>query len=201
MQSAFNIWTDKPPPSKMKLTHILIRIMLRVTETFRPKGWVVTPDNDPIDKTQRPVLVVPTFYSIFMECPPAELKLALSSFSIATLFGAIHCAGWFPKVHFTSYTLSLAWRISSTVITGCPLIWSVAIASLYADENYGRSGHYLGAAFRPMHRAFLWMSILTMPVYICSRILLLVIAFVELQNIPPGALMPIHWATVLPFIQ
>jgi len=47
---------------------------------------------------------------------------------------------------------------------------------------------------------FKYISIFTIPLYILSRTILLILAFIELRDIPPGALDTIKWANVLPFI-
>jgi len=47
---------------------------------------------------------------------------------------------------------------------------------------------------------FVAISFLSIPLYIVSRMILLVLAFVELGNVPPGALAPVQWIHYVPFI-
>ncbi|KAF4616277.1 hypothetical protein D9613_008781 [Agrocybe pediades] len=42
---------------------------------------------------------------------------------VATLFGAIHCAGWSDKIVFHMRAASLLWRIFSVIIISSPLMW------------------------------------------------------------------------------
>ena len=160
---------------------------------------MTTVDGVPFHVEPGPSMKVPTFYSIPADSDIATFQMMWTSFSIAALFGAIHCAGWSAKIHFSSHIASLLWRISSTFITVSPFIWSGIFVLAYA-EKISVSDSFLGMTYDILGTLFVLFTIFTIPFYIFSRIILLGLAFAELRAIPPGALGTIAWANVLPFI-
>ncbi|KAF9566516.1 hypothetical protein CPC08DRAFT_99773 [Agrocybe pediades] len=159
-------------------------------------------DEDPFDVLDDSVVTsVPSFYSVPADSSAAYLQMGLASFSAASLFGSIHCIGWSSKIVFASHVASLAWRIASVVITASPMVWFLTFVFGYAGDAEGCEGgcvsedtcYYLG-------ETGLYVSVVTIPVYIVARLVLLVLALVELRNVPTGALASIQWANVLPFI-
>jgi len=155
--------------------------------------------SDPLNTQQTPIMKVPTFYSIDTGDGLDAFQMIWASFSIAALFGAIHCAGWSSKILFSSHATSLLWRISSTIITGSPLVWILFAVFVYAF-NESEPGSFSEKVYQILWMAFAILSILTIPLYIISRIILLILAFVELQDLPPRALATIQWANFVPFI-
>jgi len=155
--------------------------------------------DDPIDNQEIPIMKVPTFYSIMPGSSFTDLQMTCTSFFVATLFGAIHCAGWSHRIHFSTHAGSLLWRISSAVITSCPFAWSMWVISGYSRGESDESSFSLKIS-QIMTGIFALLTFLTIPLYIVARIILLVLAFVELGNIPPGAFANIRWVNVLPFI-
>ncbi|KAF9541011.1 hypothetical protein CPC08DRAFT_650721 [Agrocybe pediades] len=147
------------------------------------------------------VASVPTFYSIRLNSDAAYLQMLLASISAAALFGSIHCIGWSRKIVFASYAASLAWRIASIVITASPLLWGLAIIFGYARGAKGYEDRRKSEdAFSYFRATSLYVSMATIPVYIVARLVLLVLALVELRDVPPGALASMQWTNVLPFI-
>jgi len=142
---------------------------------------------------------VPTFYCIKPGDRLDAFQMIWASFSIAALFGAIHCAGWSSKILFSSHATSLLWRISSAIITGSPLVWSLFFVFAYAEDE-SKSGSFSKKVYEILFVVFVILSIPTIPLYIISRIILLILAFVELRDLPPGALATIQWANFVPFI-
>ena len=197
-----SIWKDKPFFVELKdalyqCKHILSRIQEFLTDNGT-STWVNTIGNDINDVT---ATGVPTLFSIPTRSHLDDIKLCLPCFSIAALFGAIHCAGWSTKIHFSSNVASLLWRISSGVITGSPVIWSLYFYFVYnASHTLLLPMPVMYKYTRPLEHPFKYVSIFTIPLYICARVILLVLAFVELRDVPPGALETIKWANILPFI-
>ncbi|KAF4616901.1 hypothetical protein D9613_008769 [Agrocybe pediades] len=148
------------------------------------------------------VTSVPSFYSLELDSAiAAGLTMVLTSFFAAALFGSVHCIGWSSKIVFTSHAASLAWRIASAVITGSPVVWCLAFIFRYVYEAEGcENGCASEDACYYLGETGFYVSVVTIPVYIVSRIVLLVVAFVELRHVPLGALDTIQWANVLPFI-
>jgi len=175
--------------------HILCRIKEFITDNGTSQ-WANDIDIDVGDET---ATSVPTFYSIPAYSELDDWKLRLPCFSIAALFGAIHCAGWSTKIHFSSHVALLLWRISSIVITASPVIWSLYFSFVYGvSDRWSRPVMYNYT--KPLRDTFKYISIFTITLYILARVILLVLAFVELRDVPPGALNTIEWANVLPFI-
>ncbi|KAF9555535.1 hypothetical protein CPC08DRAFT_765859 [Agrocybe pediades] len=158
---------------------------------------------DPLERLDVPgapaYTSVPTFYSVRPNSIAANLQMGSSSCLAAALFGSIHCIGWSSKIMFTSHATLWAWRIASVAITASPVVWCLAFIFGYVsltveDESVLK---------RISVKLTVWsysLSIVTIAVYIAARITLLVLAFVELQHVPPAALANIQWANVLPFI-
>ncbi|KAF4616852.1 hypothetical protein D9613_008689 [Agrocybe pediades] len=142
---------------------------------------------------------VPTFNAIRLDALLANFQMMRASFLVATLFGALHCTGWSSKIVFHSYVASLLWKISSSIITGGPLTWTCLCYFHYAHE----SSEY-GSLAQKVHNTWFMifgsLTLASIPLYIVSRIVLLTVAFVELQHIPRGALSNIPWANILPSI-
>ena len=90
---------------------------------------------------------------------------------VGVLFGVIHCLAW--HFSFPTHTELLMWRISSVAIT-------VAIF------------------FMPM--AVTFFSLFAGVVYIIARAITLVLAFISLRDLPPGAYETVHWSTFIPHI-
>ena len=85
------------------------------------------------------------------------------------------------------------------VITCSPLAWCLTFALGYASDEYDDES-FAHRIYDRLASVFVIVTYVTVPLYILSRIILIVLAFVELRNIPPGALAPIQWVNVLPFI-
>ncbi|KAF4616851.1 hypothetical protein D9613_008688 [Agrocybe pediades] len=142
---------------------------------------------------------IPTFYSIPAATRLALLRMRCASFLIGGLFGTIHCAGWFHRIIFHSDVASNLWRTCSAIIATSPLIWCLWVLSLYAymkssSDGLVRKAHEVSWKFSSI------ATLCTIPFYIVSRIVLLVVAFVELRQAPTLALNNIQWSNVLPFI-
>jgi hypothetical protein len=132
---------------------------------------------------------VPMFYSgkpKYNESIIADLI----TLAAGVVFGAIHCVAWsFP---FLSHTEAFLWRLSSVAITAVPVLLVMAIAlgvlmEVAADEFWGI---LTGAAF---------MSLFGLS-YVTARFTTVVLAFINLASLPPGAFQAVHWTTLLPHL-
>jgi len=156
---------------------------------------------DPIDQEapSTRVMNVPAFYSIPSGSGSVFLQMTWASFFIATLFGAIHCVGWSKKIFFSSDASRLIWKISSAIITANPLIWDLTLVFEYGFVKCERETP-LKRVFEIGMDVFAAITLFTLPFYMLSRIILLILAFVELRNVPSGALATVQWGNMLPFI-
>ncbi|KZP23506.1 hypothetical protein FIBSPDRAFT_930558 [Athelia psychrophila] len=127
---------------------------------------------------------VPTFWS--SSCTTFNSKLPLYAdvvaLIVAAVFGAIHCAAW--SYAFPSYTDQSMWQICAITIVMVPLIMAVA----FATENPFIGGE---GGVSVSNGAVL---------YIPARIILLVLSFTTLRQMPLSAYQTVQWITWIPHI-
>ena len=104
--------------------------------------------------------------------------------------GAIHCIAWYFS--FPTHTELLMWRISSIALTTLPICIPLM---------FGLAGS-LGGLLELNKSAYIVFC--TAPVigilYIFARVITLVLAFVSLMDLPPGAYETVRWTTFIPHI-
>ena len=93
--------------------------------------------------------------------------------AVGVVFGGIHCVGWF--FYFPSSDEAILWRVSSAILTGTAFLLPVLcyLFSLLLDSCGWPDTVIL---------------LLAVVVYVASRLLLLVEAFVSLRHLTPGML-------------
>jgi hypothetical protein len=128
---------------------------------------------------------VPMFYAGKSICDDMEHHATLAASAIATLFGAIHCITWFFE--FEDHIDKWLWRIASLTITCIPLVLFVGF----------RFHSHIQSEVRILGFPF---ALLAGILYVLARILLLVLPFVSLHSLPPGAYQIVHWTTLIPHI-
>ena len=129
---------------------------------------------------------VPTFYSSEANVGKAIANILLISTSVTgAVFGGIHCAGWF--FIFPSSEEAILWRVCSAVLT-CIAILLPVLFFLVATAS--------GAFQLPV----IFAAFLAFIVYVLSRLLLLVEAFISLRQPTPGMLAVVKWTTFIPHI-
>ncbi|KAF4610988.1 hypothetical protein D9613_006714 [Agrocybe pediades] len=177
------------------------RMLDRILDLVTEHGVrVPTGPGDPLDhRNARSTMKAPTFYSLSARSPLVDLKMMCACFSAAALFGAIHCVGWSEKIRFPSYAASLLWRISSAYITGSTPVWIFLVVFDYATR-VSQPGTLLHRVYYVVWRGFYVTSFLTIPFYFMARVTLLFLSFLQLRNLPQGALDNVEWAHVIPFI-
>ena len=106
---------------------------------------------------------------------------------VGVIFGGIHCAGWF--FIFPSSDEAIMWRVSSAVLTGSAILLPLLgffLANIFDNSQMNRLGIPVLATI------FL--------VYVVSRFLLLVEAFISLRHLTPGMLALVKWTFFIPHI-
>ncbi|KAF9566529.1 hypothetical protein CPC08DRAFT_100398 [Agrocybe pediades] len=180
-------------------------ILRRIDQIIRTHAQLPNPV---FDRAVRASLHVPTFHSATVAdfSDIVRYRIIQGSFFLATLFGAIHCVGWSNKIIFHSHAASTLWRISSAVITASPVIWSLTF-TVDIDTQLSRPGCHecstqliIQKIHRISSRILYYATLCTIPLYIASRVLLLILALIELRFAPHNALTNVQWANVLPFI-
>ena len=130
---------------------------------------------------------VPTFYSTEKEGYEAAYVLCMPVVGI--LFGGIHCVGWF--FNFPSNVEAILWRVSSAVLTGTAFLLPLLL---------------IFAGLLDISNRYRWLLIgiavftIIILVYVVSRFLLLVEAFISLRHLTPGMLESVRWTSFIPHI-
>ena len=112
---------------------------------------------------------------------------------VGICFGAIHCIAWgFP---FPTHAELLIWRISSIALTAIPfyILLVIGLASLLEHIGFDTVA---GIIFSITLISGLPAGIL----YIIARAVTLVLAFISLRDLPPGAFDTVHWTTFIPHV-
>ena len=135
---------------------------------------------------------LPTFYALESEEIGDEVARLICMSVVGVVFGGIHCIGWFFV--FPSSDEAILWRVSSAVLTGIAFLFPILcgfVATLFGD-SIGRTDlrQYLTIAV---------ISIILL-VYVLSRLLLLVEAFISLRQLTLGMLALVKWTSFIPHI-
>jgi len=138
-------------------------------------------------------LRVPMFYSSHSDHADVHLDyIRVFAICVATAFGAIHCIPW--SFHFSTLEERWLWRISAILVSGIPIPFSAFGRLLYStivDRDNKPTWMKLCEDFAALTMSFL---------YIIARIILLILPFVALRALPPGAYVQLNWVSFLPHI-
>ena len=128
---------------------------------------------------------VPTFYAT--ENEDAEYLTVFLFPVVGVVFGGIHCAGWF--FDFPSSDEVMLWRVSSVVLTVSAILLPLL-------------GFLLLSILSELRFKHLGIPVLTiiLLVYVVSRLILLVEAFISLRHLTPGMLALVKWTSFIPHI-
>ncbi|KAF8511833.1 hypothetical protein BU17DRAFT_77472 [Hysterangium stoloniferum] len=133
---------------------------------------------------------VPSLYALVSEEENRLTKIDFPSPIVATVFGAIHCIGWFYT--FPTHTEAVLWRICSVLVTIIPILFTIlylGFGSLTSEED--------------VFDWIMWVVeglLMSIPVYILARLGLLVEAVISLRALPPKAYANVEWTSFLPHI-
>ena len=133
---------------------------------------------------------IPTFYVDSESAGDGDRAFLVGFFFcmpvVGGVFGGIHCVGWF--FDFPSSAEAMLWRVSSAVLTGIALLTPI-IGFFLAILSTVRE--YFGLA----------LSAIIILVYVVSRLLLIVEAFISLRHLTPGMLALVKWTSFIPHTQ
>jgi hypothetical protein len=132
---------------------------------------------------------VPVFYS----GDPKWEQLLLADYitSIATVvFGAIHCIAW--SFEFATPIQVFLWRLSAVAITACPVLPVTSLGFILVASDW--------PALDILTFAFMSCAPLYALSYITARLVTVVLAFINLSSLPPGAFETVHWTTLIPHL-
>ena len=126
---------------------------------------------------------IPTFYAESEGAKDVAPFICLPV--VGGVFGGIHCVGWF--FDFPSSAEAMLWRVSSAVLTVVAFL-SPIIAFFLAILSTVQE--YFSVA----------IGLIFLLVYVVSRLLLIVEAFISLRHLTPGMLALVKWTSFLPHI-
>jgi len=132
---------------------------------------------------------VPTFYSKENESV-GIIGAYICIPIVGVVFGGIHCVGWF--FNFPSSDEAMLWRVSSAVLTGIAFLIPLffAFVSLFFSISNSQRRQYFIIA----------VGTIILLVYVASRLLLIVEAFISLRHFTPGMLALVKWTSFIPHI-
>ena len=135
---------------------------------------------------------VPIFYARGYDSHQVDIMTAVIPF-IATVFGAIHCAAW--SFSFPTKTEVKIWRSFAVFITA-----DQAIGILLFLINLAGEHKISSKLVSPCRSLVTSVIVLTVPLYMVGRLVLLVEALLVLRDLPPGAYEIVTWTTFLPHV-
>ena len=136
---------------------------------------------------------IPTFYAAESELENLDgVARVICMSMVGVIFGGIHCIGWF--FNFPSSDEAMLWRVSSAVLTGIAFLFPILFTFMGFLLMGSNSGNSLQEGF-----AIAVFSIMLL-VYVVSRLLLLVEAFISLRHLTPGMLALVKWTSFIPHI-
>ena len=127
---------------------------------------------------------IPTFYAE-SETDGEAVAFYICIPVVGAVFGGIHCVGWF--FDFPSSAEAMLWRVSSAVLTVVAFLSPIIIALLAKLSDFQE---YFAVV----------VSAIIILVYVVSRLLLVVEAFISLRHLTPGILALVKWTSFLPHI-
>ncbi|KAJ6552200.1 hypothetical protein DFH09DRAFT_925199, partial [Mycena vulgaris] len=100
---------------------------------------------------------------------------------VGTVFGAIHCAAW------NSDLPSAAEREFSLIVSAIPVLVPAAVCILRSREDL-QTNSMIAIA-------------LAVPAYTTARLFLIILPFISLRALPPGAFTDVNWSVYIPHLQ
>ncbi|KAF7370045.1 hypothetical protein MSAN_00634500 [Mycena sanguinolenta] len=129
---------------------------------------------------------VPSFWSIQNQLD-RDARVVILLTLVGAVFGAVHCAAW--NAVFPTPAEMWIWRAFSLVITAMPgfasLLPLMAIADYWFD--------LLSAV------SFVTL-VVGIPIYIVSRVILIILPFAALRSPPPSAFADVDWSMYIPHL-
>ncbi|KAG2139841.1 uncharacterized protein EDB93DRAFT_693085 [Suillus bovinus] len=150
---------------------------------------------------------VPTFDgSVNLEDADKKVLL-LAGLLMASIFGGVHCMAWFFA--FTTYREQVLWRMSAVAITFIPWYFYCVKFLIPASVK-----HYVQSAYSPLLEHFSFFTLVRAVLafaynlifsgcfwlYIGTRVILLVLMFTTLRNLPPDAYKAVSWTSLVPHL-
>ncbi|KAL8738302.1 MAG: hypothetical protein Q9181_000891 [Wetmoreana brouardii] len=141
------------------------------------------------------------FYAYFRAWASGGLIAALV---ICMFYGAAHCTAW--NFIFPTPTERLLWRISCVdTVAGVISLLALFSLSVYLHEHQARS--LIKAFFTQepgimswVYRMIITIGVLNIPLFILSRIFIIVETFISLRHVQKGVYKTVEWTDYIPHI-
>ncbi|KAJ7704754.1 hypothetical protein B0H16DRAFT_1636932 [Mycena metata] len=146
-------------------------------------------DYDPLSSTS-----VPSFWSSPMEINPLRGTVGIAALA-GCMFGAIQCAAW--KNDFPTTAEMWIWRAGSLVTTTSPAVVFLTLLVDYIIYGTTFEETALGDAISAIN---LIANVVSIPIYMMSRAVLIPLPFVALRSLPPSAFVDVNWSAYIPHI-
>ena len=161
---------------------ILLALVFAIPGIFMCIRWVAmigVPDSRAGD------MKIPTFYATSSGEDRDSFAVFICMPIVGVVFGGIHCVGWF--FDFPSSAEAMLWRVSSAVLSVVAFLSPIIFFSL-------------AILFETREYFAVVVSAIIILVYVVSRLLLVVEAFISLRHLTPGMLALVKWTSFLPHI-
>ncbi|KAJ7890845.1 hypothetical protein B0H14DRAFT_3700399 [Mycena olivaceomarginata] len=110
---------------------------------------------------------------------------------VGTVFGTIHWAAW--KTDFPSAAEMRMWRSSALLVTAIPGVLGCSLVAyeFAVNDSIAETVFTAIAAF---------IAVPGIPIYILSRLVLIIVSFTTLRALPPGAFIDVDWSIYIPHV-
>jgi hypothetical protein len=189
------LWWDKPLDVQRQIVVGPVKLpdALPMVRVPRIDGFfsaiLGTADSDeynPLSSTS-----VPSFWSLPMneitDLKGGLLPLAIEAL-VGTVFGAIHCAAW--NTDFPTTAEMWIWRSCSSLIVAIPAIILIWILGAFTDADES-----LWTVV-----AFIIGVLVPTPIYVITRLVLIILPLVALRSLPSGAFLDVNWSVYIPHL-
>lgn len=157
---------------------------------FVPLGKMATEDRVEDGSTR-----VPMFYA--EHDITEEPRVIFPALAVSVVFGGIHLSSW--NSVFPSNAEKLLWRIAAIAITFEPLPVAVGAAFYKLNGRY-RVGAVVKMIMEAVAMSLGSIAFIGVPIYILSRLTLLVLAVTTLRHLGTSALADLGWSDYFPHI-
>ncbi|KAF7369970.1 hypothetical protein MSAN_00626900 [Mycena sanguinolenta] len=189
------LWWNKPldvrrpivfgPPTQADTETVTLPVQLSRLDRFGGAIGAQYGDRyDPLSSVS-----VPSFWSTenneeFESVTSADILLVL----VGAMFGAVHCAAW--NAIFPTLAEMWIWRTSSLVIVVIPGLTALFVLMAMSDSD----------RLKRVSKAGGTTALLTIPIYIAARLILIILPLAELRSLPASAFVDVNWSTYIPHL-
>ncbi len=122
---------------------------------------------------------------------------------VGSLFGAFHCAAW--SFSFASHTEMVLWRFSSLAMLIVVFIAAFfPVMAVWAfqglDSMEPQTITHSETEYKVWDAFYYFVLVVIVLAYIVARIMLIILAFMQLRSLPPLAFHTVQWTTYMPHI-